>query len=150
MKVQCWLCRFVCYFCVSWGQMPFQPHDVFVHSLYEEIAVAEQSDSAKVYSRALASLRDVRSVAPFFGAPVLSVPDHLAVIYPPGHMDSSQNWGSFLVPLNIRCRNLTYNQKSPIILRTIHIQGSEDTPSTLEATSSQKQKNQFLCQSPEP
>ena len=42
--------------------------------------------------------------------------------YNPGTlgMGSSQNLGPILEPLNIRCRNVAYNQKGPIILRTTH------------------------------
>ena len=37
------------------------------------------------------------------------------------HMGDSQNEGFTLVPLNIKCRNIIYNQKGPIVLRTTHI-----------------------------
>ena len=37
------------------------------------------------------------------------------------YMGGFQNWGSILVPLNTRCRNIIYNQKAPTILRTTRI-----------------------------
>ena len=42
------------------------------------------------------------------------------VIWELDYMGKSQNYGPILLPLDIRCRNITYNQK-PILLRTAHI-----------------------------
>ena len=37
------------------------------------------------------------------------------------YLGSSQSEGPTLVPLHIRCRNITYTPKGPIILRTTHL-----------------------------